>query len=88
MSLTEREKHEKERDDFQKDLDENRQWHRPQQHVFEVEATGPAGGDANPITGGTSAGFLFLNTHGQKRLDQTQVATLISELRAAFQAVS
>lgn len=88
MAATEREKHEKERDNFQRDLDDNRQFHRPQEHTFEAPASGPRGGDAKPIVGGTSAGFLFLDTGGEKRLDQTQVQTLLTELQAAFQAVS
>jgi hypothetical protein len=41
------------------------------------------GREAKPIEGGTAAGFLFLDTHGEKRLDQAQVHTLIQELEAA-----
>lgn len=88
MATSEREKHLKDRDDYQKNLDDNRQWHRPQEHTFEVDATGPRGGDAKPIVGGTAGGVLFLNTQGEKRLDKESVHTLIGELQAAFQAVS
>jgi hypothetical protein len=86
--LTEREKHLQERDEFQQEQDPNRQWHRPQEHVFEAPATGPAGRDAKSIEGGTAAGFLFLDTHGEKRLDQAQIHTLIQALEASLQAVS
>jgi hypothetical protein len=89
VSTSNREKHLHARDNFQKDLDDNRQWHRPQEHTFEVDATGPQGGDAkSQIVGGTAAGFVFLDTHGEKRLDKDSVHTLIGELQAAFQAVS
>jgi hypothetical protein len=86
--LTEREKHLQERDEFQEDLDPNRQWHRPQEHTFEVPVSGPKGREATPIVGGTAAGFVFLDTHGEKRLDATQALTLIGELEAARLAVS
>lgn len=85
---SEREKYLAERDKFQEEQDSNRVWHRPQEHTFEVPAVGPKGGDANPIVGGSAAGAVFIDTGGEKRLDQAGVATLISELQAAFQAVS
>jgi hypothetical protein len=73
------EKHADERDKFQKDLDSNRQWHRPQEHKFEVAG----------VTGESAAGTLFL-TVGKETLDlcSSEVQTLIQELGAAFQAVS
>lgn len=88
MATSEREKHLQERDKFQEDQNPNRAWHRPQEHVFEVPAQGPKGADAKPITGGTAAGFVFLDTGGEKRLDQTQVGNLIQALQAAYLAVS
>lgn len=83
-----RENHLQERDKFQQDQDSNKSWHRPQEHTFESPAQGPSGKDAKPIVGGTAAGFLFLDTGGEKRLDASQVHTLIGQLQAAFQAVS
>ncbi len=83
------ESREKELHDFQKGLDKNRQWHRPDQAVVSVDAQGPRGGqDVKPIEGFTSGGALFLDTHGQKQLSQEQLSTLIGQLQAAFQAVS
>ncbi len=88
MAGSEREKHLQERDEAQVERDSNRQWHRIQEHTFEVPADGPKGGDAKPITGGTAAGYVFLDTGGEKRLTQDAVYTLIKELEAAKQAIS
>ena len=82
---SERNKLLEDRDKFQKAQDDNRQWHRPQEHAFEVDVTGEK---AKPTVGATAAGTLFLDTQGEAQLDSTQVATLIQELQAAFQAVS
>lgn len=83
-----REKHLKERDDFQEEQDPNRQWHRPQEHTFEVDAQSPTGKDTKPVVGGSAAGYVFVDTQGPVRLDKEQTHTLILELQAAFQAVS
>jgi hypothetical protein len=81
----EREKALEERDHFQEDQDSNRSWHRPQEHQFSVDVSGEK---SKPIVGGTAAGTLFLDTNGEAQLDSEQVHTLISQLQAAFQAVS
>jgi hypothetical protein len=89
MALSEREKALKERDKFQEEQDPNRQWHRPQEHTFEVPVSDPDGSDSKrPVEGGTAAGYAYINTHGEKRLDRTQLLTLVGELDAAAQALA
>jgi hypothetical protein len=56
---------------------------------FEVSAVSPAGNeDVKPISGQTADGRLYLNTHGEKVLDQDGIADLQRKLAQAFQAVS
>lgn len=52
--------------------------HRPQEHHAEFEG----------IEVNTLAGFAYVKTSGEVKLDQAGVFTLIKELQAAFQAVS
>jgi quercetin dioxygenase-like cupin family protein len=52
--------------------------HRPQEHHADVEG----------VEVHTLAGYAYVNTHGEKKLDQAGVFTLIKELQAAYQAVS
>lgn len=55
----------------------------------EVAAVGVSGSeDVKPIDFQTADGKLFINTHGEKVLDQDGIADLQRKLASAFQAVS
>ena len=55
----------------------------------QVAAVGVSGSeDVKPIDFSTADGRLFINTHGEKVLDQDGIADLQRKLASAFQAVS
>ena len=61
----------------------------PVEFQREIACSGPRGGEkAKPIDLRTMEGFVFLNTHGEARLDRDQAIDLRRQLDAAFQAVA
>lgn len=57
--------------------------------VHEVAAVGVSGSEnVKPVEFSTVDGKLYINTHGEKVLDQDGIADLQRKLASAFQAVS
>lgn len=88
MSVSEREKHEKELRKVQEDNDTRRVQHRPAEVHVEVPATNAKGDEEKAVEVHAFGGYVYLSTHGEARLDQTGLVDLQQKLAAAFQAVS
>jgi hypothetical protein len=90
MAVSEREKHEKELRNLQDENAKRRMAHRAAEVHAEVPVTTPSGKDdkVKPVEVHAFGGYVYLNSHGEKRLDQTALVDLQQKLAAAFQAVS
>jgi hypothetical protein len=88
MAVSEREKHEKETRELQEANDRRRSEHRASEVHAGVPATNAKGDETKELEVHAFGGFVYLNSHGEARLDQTGVFDLQQKLAAAFQAVS
>jgi hypothetical protein len=88
VAVSEREKHEKELRDLQEANDERRGQHRPAEVHVEVTGTNAKGDEDKALEVHAFGGHVYVNSHGEVRLDQTGVTDLQAKLAQAFQAVS